>query len=446
MSEIYTVSAKTVDEAIELATKLYGGDDREISHEIISLPKKGFLGIGAKDAEIRVTVSDGSEDELGSIVKEIKNYKKQTSPERGYYADDNRDAKRGSGKQTSGQGGQQKKSRGANEGRRDRQEQPSPKEKEQQTYESAQKSPRSRNEEQTASGDAAQNDKGRRDGKTQQNSRRRGQTSSQPRSQRESSAKTGGQPVPAEAPRRSAASAEELSFAADFVNLMIRNMNLEAAAAPKSAPAGDEFVCTPEANLYPEIEVEGRDTGVLIGHHGETLDAIQYLVNLALLRRSGASRGEREHLKITVDIENYRAKREETLRALARRMAARAVKYKRNVFLEPMNPYERRIIHSELQDYPDVSTHSVGSDTSRKIIITYEGEDRAPQNNRRRSRGDRGRARSERKSAGEEEILRTEEAAETVTEAADMLPPLPTEEDIPLPTLDDADVRQDGEQ
>ena len=233
-----------------------------------------------------------------------------------------------------------------------------------------------------------------------------------------------------------------MSFAVDFVNLMIRNMNLEAVASPKSAPAGEEFICTPGADIYPEIEIEGRDTGVLIGHHGETLDAIQYLVNLALFRRSGASRSEREHLKITVDIENYRAKREETLRALARRMAARAVKYKRNVFLEPMNPYERRIIHSELQDYPDVSTHSVGSDTSRKIIITYEGEDRISQNQgKRRGRVDRGRGRSERQVIRENASGQSDEAVQNRADTSDTLLHIPTDDDIPLPTLDSTDMQ-----
>ena len=93
-------------------------------------------------------------------------------------------------------------------------------------------------------------------------------------------------------------------------------------------------------------------------------------------------------MKIVVDIEGYREKREETLRTLARRMAARAVKYKRNVFLEPMNAYERRIIHSELQSFENVSTHSVGADKDRKIIITYEGPDKRERPERRRQPAD----------------------------------------------------------
>ena len=85
MSEIYTVTAKSVDEAMELASKLYGGSNKEISYDIVSLPKKGFLGLGSKDAVIRVTVSEDEDAGLSSIVNEIKSYKAKTAPETGYY-------------------------------------------------------------------------------------------------------------------------------------------------------------------------------------------------------------------------------------------------------------------------------------------------------------------------------------------------------------------------
>ena len=84
-----------------------------------------------------------------------------------------------------------------------------------------------------------------------------------------------------------------------------------------------------------------------------------------------------DYVRISVDVEGYRAKREETLRALARRMAGRVLKYKKSVMLEPMNPYERRIIHSEIQNMEGVSTNSIGSENNRKVIIylTAEGEE-----------------------------------------------------------------------
>ncbi len=173
----------------------------------------------------------------------------------------------------------------------------------------------------------------------------------------------------------------EMQYALDFTNTLLKNMAIGAAASRVECPEGEEYVIEGDANVYPKINIDGDGTGILIGHHGETLDAVQYLVNLAALRQSKQKGGD--YVKIVVDIENYRAKREETLRSLARRMAARAVKYKRNVFLEPMNAYERRIIHSELHSFENVSTHSVGADKNRKIIITYEGPDKAPQQPRR---------------------------------------------------------------
>jgi spoIIIJ-associated protein len=118
------------------------------------------------------------------------------------------------------------------------------------------------------------------------------------------------------------------------------------------------------------VTIEGEDASNLIGHHGETLDAVQYLANLCLARKSDSD--HKEYVKVIVDIENYRAKREETLRALARKMAEKALRQNRNIHLDPMNSYERRIIHSEIQKIEGVSTHSVGYDENRKIVITVD--------------------------------------------------------------------------
>ena len=115
------------------------------------------------------------------------------------------------------------------------------------------------------------------------------------------------------------------------------------------------------------ITAEGEGAGALIGHHGETLDALQYLANLAANKKIKGEK--RDYVKITLDIEGYRAKREEALRTLARRMAAKVVKYKKSVMLEPMNPYERRIIHSEVQSVEGVSTNSIGSENNRRVVM-----------------------------------------------------------------------------
>ncbi len=114
------------------------------------------------------------------------------------------------------------------------------------------------------------------------------------------------------------------------------------------------------------VEISGPKMGVVIGHRGETLDALQYLATLAV------NRGKEEKIKLVLDTENYRAKRIAALENMARKTADRVLKYKRNITLEPMTPYERRIIHSALGEKSGISTYSVGSEPKRKVVIKYE--------------------------------------------------------------------------
>ena len=157
--------------------------------------------------------------------------------------------------------------------------------------------------------------------------------------------------------------AAEKSLAIGFIRDFIASIGF------KCEVIGD---LTPDENGYVSrlVTVEGEGASTLIGHHGETLDAIQYLANLCLARKSDTD--HKEYVKVVVDIENYRAKREQTLRALARKMADKALRQNRSIHLDPMNPYERRIIHSEVQKIEGVSTHSVGYDETRKIVITVD--------------------------------------------------------------------------
>ena len=114
------------------------------------------------------------------------------------------------------------------------------------------------------------------------------------------------------------------------------------------------------------MQMAGENMSLLIGRRGETLDALQYLTSL------NVNRGREDYLRMSIDTANYRAKREEALRKLAVRMAGRAKKSGRRVALEPMNPYERRILHSALQNDPDVTTHSEGEEPYRRVIITLK--------------------------------------------------------------------------
>ena len=114
------------------------------------------------------------------------------------------------------------------------------------------------------------------------------------------------------------------------------------------------------------IELSGKDMGVLIGKRGQTLDSIQYLTSLVV------NKGNAGYVRVKVDTENYRARRKETLENLAKNIAFKVKRTKKPVFLEPMNPYERRVIHSALQNDPLVSTHSEGEEPYRKVVVTLK--------------------------------------------------------------------------
>ena len=122
---------------------------------------------------------------------------------------------------------------------------------------------------------------------------------------------------------------------------------------------------TEEAD-HLSVAMMGDTLGILIGRRGDTLDALQYLVSLQV------NKNREGYMRVSLDTENYRAKREEALTRLAQRMAARARKTGRKVTLEPMNPYERRVLHSALQNNPYVTTHSEGEEPYRRVVITLK--------------------------------------------------------------------------
>ena len=145
------------------------------------------------------------------------------------------------------------------------------------------------------------------------------------------------------------------------------------------------------------IHMIGDTLGILIGRRGETLDALQYLTSLQV------NKGREGYIRVTLDTENYRAKREDSLRRLAQRMANRAVKTGRKVVLEPMNPYERRVLHTALQNHPSVTTHSEGEEPNRRVVIMLKNQpERAEKAERSdKPRRSRSRRRPPRKPAAE---------------------------------------------
>lgn len=157
--------------------------------------------------------------------------------------------------------------------------------------------------------------------------------------------------VPAEQADRATAAGRAQEFLQQLTELMGVHVSV--------AVATDE-----EGNV--RVNMEGDTLGILIGRRGETLDALQYLTSLLV------NKGQNNYTRVTLDTEGYRAKREEALVRLANRMANRCQKTGRKVSLEPMNPYERRILHSALQEHPAVTTHSEGEEPNRHVVITLK--------------------------------------------------------------------------
>ena len=137
----------------------------------------------------------------------------------------------------------------------------------------------------------------------------------------------------------------------EFLKMLMKEMGLDVSVK----------VATNADSVY--VDLDGKDTGTVIGKRGQTLDAVQYLTSLVV------NKGEDEYIRVVVDAEGYRAKREATLEKLAYRLAEKAVKTGRSVRLEPMNPYERKVIHTTLQTVPSVTTRSEGNEPYRRVVI-----------------------------------------------------------------------------
>ena len=321
MKTEFTLQAKTVEEAYAKANDIYSslGD---ISIEVINPGKKGFLGIGRVLAEIKVIVDDGKPE-----IKPKKPEQKQ---------------------QPKVEAKQQPKAEAKQQPKAEAKPQPKVEKKPEQ--------------------------------KPQPKVEPKQQPKPQPKAEKKAEEKVAPKaeekiPSMQEKEESINVTLQEKELAINFLKGFIRDIGFNCEVK------GDMTVN--EKGFVPRlITIEGEDAPSLIGHRGEMLDALQYLSNLCLARKSEGE--HKEYVRVIIDIENYREKREETLRALARRMASKALKYQRNVLLEPMNPYERMIIHSEIQAIEGVSTHSVGYDDNRKIVITCENKrrpQRKPENN-----------------------------------------------------------------
>ena len=310
----YNVTGKTVQEAYSKAIALYSSYGEITNYVVISQGKKGFLGIfGSAPAEIKVTVDDGKGEPKATATSTNTNNNNSNK--------NNKNNKNNNSTK------------------------PAPS-----TQPSAQPSAPT-----TESAPAESTESAQPTGK--QGSKKKKAKKNAPAAR---------QSAPAKEPLRDEdikVTVEEKKLAMGFIKSFIESIGFDCEVEGDLTPNEEGFV--PRV-----VTVTGERASVLIGHHGETLDAIQYLANLCLARKSDSD--HKEYVKVIVDIEGYRAKREETLRALARKMAEKALRLGRSIHLDPMNPYERRIVHSEVQKIEGVSTHSVGYDDTRKIVITVD--------------------------------------------------------------------------
>ena len=296
-------SASTVDRAIEKALAELHMDRDAVSVEVVEMGRKGFLGIGASDAKIRVTYEAPDAPKPASAPAAPKAEAPKSAPVRPQ--DD--------------------------------------------TPRLVKAAPKTENKEQLAPVRPAVAPK---DDQT-------------PRLVR---AASGEKPQPVEEcpvprplvkanPMPQEQWPQEARVAVQFIDGLLQKMGVE----------GHAFVTDQSEADHVRIEIEGPDMGPVIGRRGDTLDAIQYLTSLVL------NRDTEEHVRLTIDTENYRVKRAESLERLARKMAGKVARYHKPMTLEPMNPYERRIIHSALQEYRVVTTHSTGTEPNRRVVISPEG-------------------------------------------------------------------------
>ena len=165
--------------------------------------------------------------------------------------------------------------------------------------------------------------------------------------------------APAAAPAKAAAVVDENEDYAEirrFLTGLLERMGVTA-----------DIEISPRENGGVNVNLSGSGMGAIIGRRGETLDAIQQLTNYSINRGS-----EKNRVRVQVDAENYREKREESLERLAQKVAGKVVKYRRNVTLEPMNAYERHVIHTALQDTQYITTFSIGTEPNRRVVVSYD--------------------------------------------------------------------------
>ncbi len=335
MERNYIATGKTIDLAIQAALDALRMDRDSVSVEVLENAKTGFLGIGASPAKVKVTYEVPDEVKMPSAAlssasrsKPRKEVKSTPAPAKVVDLP----------KPTAPRAAASKITVPKNDA-------PKPEPKAEQKSASQPEKMEEFRQQQSRSNDRHRNNGGNKN----QNRSKAPKQEQKPQTEEQSAQ---GKPAPKEyAPVESGSTEERIEI---FITGLLRHMGSE--AVPHASKTSDD-------TYY--VELVGENLGMLIGRRGDTLDAIQHLTNYTINRDAS------KRSRINVDAESYRAKREESLRRLAKKVAGKVVRYRRNITLEPMNAYERHVIHATLQDVEGVSTFSTGAEPNRRVVVSY---------------------------------------------------------------------------
>ena len=315
MEKFITATGKTIDLAIAAALDELHMDRDSVSVEVLDNPKSGFLGIGAQPARVKVTYEVPDEAPKPALSSASRSKPKKPAEQK---TGDNPKVIAPAAPKV--------------------------------IAPAAPEAPRPQ-EVRAASSKAPQQPRSDRREQKPSRSPRPERRDQKPRQQSERPAPAAPAEPKVYAPAEPGSMEERIET---FIKGLLEHMGSD--AVPHAVKNGDDTYL---------VDLVGENLGILIGRRGETLDAIQHLTNYAI------NRGQSKRVRINVDAESYRLKREQALQRLAQKVAGKVTRYRRNITLEPMNAYERHVIHAALQDHPDVTTFSTGTEPNRRIVVAY---------------------------------------------------------------------------
>ena len=314
MEKTIVTTGKTIDLAIEAALTQLGLERDDITYQVLALPKAGFLGFGAKDAKIIVTYEVPDPEPV-----------KEPVPEKP--------------KSALGSASRSKPKSSA------------PVKKPEPKAEPAKAEPKAEKKPEAPKTEAPKAPK-----QEKPKTERKPERKAEPKQEKPKAPKEPKPEKKAEAPKTYAPA--EAGSVEEKIEVFVKGLleHMDSKAVP--------HCWKEEGNTY-KVDLVGDDLGYLIGRRGDTLDAIQHLANYTI------NRDVEGHIRINVDAESYREKREDSLRRYARKKAQQVLKARRRTTLDPMNAYERHVIHAALQDMENISTHSTGVEPNRRVVIEY---------------------------------------------------------------------------